>query len=135
MRCWAKKVGTKVKDPESYQAKILAVQPTLQADFSNAAGQFSCARAANKPRFIDNPNNWGPRPKHGRPMLKHELDQADRRAVKNEPAEQLDITKCPESYKADKPELKQDQPNEQKASMEQAEEPAAKKVKHCDCST
>lgn len=76
MRCWAKKMGTKSKEPESYQAKILAVEPTIKADFSKAPGQFSNARAANMPRFIENPENWGPRPKHGRAMLKHELEQA-----------------------------------------------------------
>lgn len=76
LRCWARKVGTKSKEPESYQAKILAVEPTYQANFAKADGQFSKARAANEPRFVQNPDNWGPRPKHGRPMLKHELEAA-----------------------------------------------------------
>lgn len=74
MRCWAKKVGTKPKEPTSYQAKILAVEPTFQADFSKAEGHFSMARESKQPRFVQNPENWGPRPKHGRPMLKHEVE-------------------------------------------------------------
>lgn len=82
MRCWAKKVGTKPKAPESYQAKILAVEPSFEADFSKADGQFSKARESNQPRFVQNPENWGPRPKHGRPMLKHELEASEEQDIK-----------------------------------------------------
>jgi hypothetical protein len=77
MRCWARQKGTKAKDPESYQAKILAVEPKLNADFKKAAGVFSKAKAAGMARFVQNPDNWGPRRKHGRPMMDHELSGQD----------------------------------------------------------
>jgi hypothetical protein len=77
MRCWVKQTPVRILDKESYQAKILAVEPALQARFSNAKSIVSKARAKRKPRFVQNPQNWGPRPKHGRPMLPHEREEAD----------------------------------------------------------
>ena len=76
MRAWAKKVGTKVTDETSYQAKILAVDPKIEVNFATAKGAISKAKADRKPRFVRNPENWGPRPKHGRPLLPHEADAA-----------------------------------------------------------
>jgi hypothetical protein len=78
MRCWVKQNPVRILDEESYQAKILAVEPSLQAKFSNATSSVSQARAERKPRFVQNPQNWGPRPKHGRPMLPHEQEEAGR---------------------------------------------------------
>ena len=78
MRCWAKEKGKRAKDPDSYQAKILAQEPQLQANFTKAAGVFSKARAAGKARFVQNPDNWGPRRKHGRPMMDHEMQGENR---------------------------------------------------------
>lgn len=77
MRCWAKEKGKTSKDPDSYQAKILAIEPKLQADFKKAAGVFSKAQAAGKARFVQNPDNWGPRRRHGRPMMDHEVGGED----------------------------------------------------------
>ena len=77
MRCWARDKGKTAKDPDSYQAKILAQEPQIQANFTKASGVFSKARAAGKARFVQNPDNWGPRRKHGRPMMDHEVAEQE----------------------------------------------------------
>jgi hypothetical protein len=86
MRCWVKKNPAKVLDPDSYQAKILAIEPKLDVSFASACGVMSKAKAERKPRFVKNPENWGPRPRHGRPMLMHEREEVakDRAAEKEE---------------------------------------------------
>ena len=49
--------------------KLLAKEPELKADFSRAQGAGSNAKANKVARFLPNPEaNWGPRPKHGRPV-------------------------------------------------------------------
>jgi tRNA (guanine26-N2/guanine27-N2)-dimethyltransferase len=77
MRCWARDQGKVAKDPTSYQAKILAKEPTIEANFASAGGVFSKARATGQARFVKNPENWGPRRKHGRPMMDHEIEARD----------------------------------------------------------
>lgn len=74
MRCWVAKNPVRITDKESYQAKILAVEPTIEVSFANAKGVMSKAKADRKARFVQNPENWGPRPKHGRPLLPHERE-------------------------------------------------------------
>lgn len=89
MRCWVKKNAVRPKDPDSYQAKILAKEPELQADFSTAAGAMSGAKANKQTRFVENPENWGPRPRHGRPLLPHEIEEANGAGTK-QPAQASD---------------------------------------------
>lgn len=49
--------------------KLLAKEPELKANFSRAQGAASNAKANKVARFLPNPEaNWGPRPKHGRPV-------------------------------------------------------------------
>ena len=74
LRCWVKKNPVKIMDAGSYHAKILAKPPVIEANFSNAPGTLSKARTEGKARFVQNPDNWGPRPRHGRPMLAHEIE-------------------------------------------------------------
>ena len=75
MRCWVKQHPVRITDESSYHARILAQEPTLQANFGGS-GQISKFKGAGKARFVQNPENWGPRPKHGRPMLPHESKAA-----------------------------------------------------------
>ena len=50
-------------------SKLLAKAPELKANFSRAQGAASNAKANKVARFLPNPEaNWGPKPKHGRPM-------------------------------------------------------------------
>ena len=47
----------------------MAKEPELKADFSRAQGAASNAKANKVARFLPNPEaNWGPKPKHGRPV-------------------------------------------------------------------
>jgi hypothetical protein len=69
MRCWARKQNIASRDETSYQAKILAQAPKLEADFSRAKGVLSEAKAKGEARFVQNPDHWGPQRKHGRPAL------------------------------------------------------------------
>ena len=71
MRCWVKQHPVRITDETSYHARILAQEPTLQANFGGS-GQISKFKGAGQARFVQNPEHWGPRPKHGRPMLPHE---------------------------------------------------------------
>jgi len=51
-------------------AKLLAKEPSLEADFSKASAALSKARLNNVPRYLPNPEeNWGPKTRHGRPLL------------------------------------------------------------------
>lgn len=81
MKCWAKKHNVKPKEAGTFQAKILAKPPTLEANFTKASGSFSGAKARGEARFVQNPDNWGPRPRHGRPMLPHEILEAEKAAA------------------------------------------------------
>lgn len=76
MRCWVKQHPVNMVHGDAHQAFILAREPQLDANFSNSKKAFSQARADGKARFTMNPDNWGPRPKHGRPMLPHETCEA-----------------------------------------------------------
>ncbi|KDD75194.1 N2,N2-dimethylguanosine tRNA methyltransferase [Helicosporidium sp. ATCC 50920] len=67
MRCWVQEHPVKIKDPQSYAAKLLAKEPELKADFSRAQGAISKAKASKIARFMPNPTpNWGPKAKHQR---------------------------------------------------------------------
>jgi hypothetical protein len=86
MRCWAQSQQVSIREPDSFQAKILSVEPKLKASFSKVGGAFSKAKAKGEARFVQNPENWGPRPRHGRPMLKHEREEAQEAASNSQPA-------------------------------------------------
>lgn len=88
MRCWVAKNPVRITDKESYQAKILAVEPTIEVSFANAKGVMSRAKADRKARFVQNPENWGPRPKHGRPLLPHEREGQGANATDDGDAQQ-----------------------------------------------
>ena len=50
-------------------ARLLGKEPELKADFSRAQQALSKAKANKVARFLPNPEaNWGPKPKHGRPL-------------------------------------------------------------------
>lgn len=76
MRCWVQQHTVNIPDANSYQAKILSKEPQLQANFGGAKVAMSKSKAERKARFVQNPENWGPRPRHGRPMLPHEVQAA-----------------------------------------------------------
>ncbi|KAG2433178.1 hypothetical protein HYH02_012720 [Chlamydomonas schloesseri] len=70
VRCWVKKNGVSaaaVKDPESYSAKLLAKEPTLEASFTVVASAVARQKTDKAPRFVQNPAYWGPKARHGRP--------------------------------------------------------------------
>lgn len=69
IRCWVQDHPVKGHDPDSYAGKLLTKEPELKADFSRAHGAASNAKANKVARFPPNPEaNWGPKPKHGRPV-------------------------------------------------------------------
>ena len=80
LRCWVQEHPVKVKEGTS-AAKILAKEPELKADFSRATGSMiPDKKGKNKvPRFVLNPDNWGPRTKHGR-AIKKQTETTDKEA-------------------------------------------------------
>ncbi|EFJ48710.1 hypothetical protein VOLCADRAFT_60094, partial [Volvox carteri f. nagariensis] len=69
VRCWVKRNGVSaaaVKDPESYSAKLLAKEPTFEANFSIVASAMARNKDDKMPRFVHNPAYWGPKTRHGR---------------------------------------------------------------------
>ncbi|GLC42577.1 hypothetical protein PLESTB_001115800 [Pleodorina starrii] len=70
VRCWVRRNGVSaaaVKDPDSYSAKLLAKEPSIQANFSVVASAMARTKEDKTPRFVHNPAYWGPKARHGRP--------------------------------------------------------------------
>mmetsp|Transcript_18216 Transcript_18216/g.47536 ORF Transcript_18216/g.47536 Transcript_18216/m.47536 type:complete len:515 (-) Transcript_18216:135-1679(-) len=88
MRCWVKDHPVKPQDPNSYCAKLLAKEPSLEADFSKASAALSKARLNNVPRYLPNPEeNWGPKTRHGRPLLGTSKDADEPESKKQKPSD------------------------------------------------
>lgn len=95
MRCWVKQHPVKIAaDDTSYRARILAQEPAMQADFSGS-GHMSKSKSSGKARFVQNPENWGPRPKHGRPLLPHEVEAAAAAAAATKASQAADAAHTP----------------------------------------
>ncbi|KAG2487113.1 hypothetical protein HYH03_014226 [Edaphochlamys debaryana] len=70
VRCWVRRSGPSaaaMKDPDSYAARLLAKEPTLEANFSVVASAMARTKQDKAPRFVHNPAYWGPKARHGRP--------------------------------------------------------------------
>lgn len=67
LRCWVKQHPVKLPEGSPGQM-LLSKEPTLQADFSRASGSLiPDKKGKNKvPRFVGNPENWGPKTRHGK---------------------------------------------------------------------
>lgn len=67
LRCWVKEHPVNVK-AGSYAEVLLSKEPTHIADFSRvSAAIIADKKGKNKiARFVGNPENWGPKTKHGR---------------------------------------------------------------------
>lgn len=60
---------TRKLELDSAAAKILARPAAVKANFTRVLGAISASKQAKQARFLPNPEpNWGPRPKHGRPV-------------------------------------------------------------------
>ncbi|KXZ45265.1 hypothetical protein GPECTOR_56g361 [Gonium pectorale] len=70
VRCWVRKNGVSaaaVRDPESYSAKLLAKEPSIEANFALVSSAITRRKEDKAPRFVQNPAYWGPKSRHGRP--------------------------------------------------------------------
>ena len=79
MREWVKQHPVQVQKG-SYAATILEKDPKIKVSFTRAAGAVTYdKKGKNKvPRFVLNPDNWGPKMRHGRPMKKQKCEEDDR---------------------------------------------------------
>ena len=60
---------TRKLEPDSPAARILGAPSSVKANFTRVLGAISASKQAKQARFLPNPEpNWGPRPKHGRPV-------------------------------------------------------------------
>lgn len=67
LRCWVREHPVKQPQADTPGNRILAKEPTLEADFARARGAFSKAKEDGLVRFPGNPEaNWGPKMRHGR---------------------------------------------------------------------
>merc|ERR1712166_575836 len=83
LRCYVKQNPLKKPSAEnSPAARILAIEPKLEADFTKAKGSVTSAKATGVAKFLKNPEaNWGPgtRAKPG----KRQGDMHDQLAAKS----------------------------------------------------
>jgi tRNA (guanine26-N2/guanine27-N2)-dimethyltransferase len=69
IRCWVRQhpVSKTSENKNPYAAKLLAKPPALEANFTRASGAVSAAKLQGVPRFVENPPEWGPMARAGRP--------------------------------------------------------------------
>eukprot|EP01025_Chloroclados_australasicus_P064227 TRINITY_DN8553_c0_g1_i6.p1 TRINITY_DN8553_c0_g1~~TRINITY_DN8553_c0_g1_i6.p1 ORF type:complete len:151 (+),score=11.36 TRINITY_DN8553_c0_g1_i6:30-455(+) len=110
MRCWCKNhpPAKPIEDPKSIRGIVLAKEPTLQANFNRAKGSISKSQFKKQPRFVQNPDNWGPRRRHGKRPLEfnsHNGHKSNDRKYSNERSRNSEgQTKHPKLEKIDNPE-------------------------------
>ncbi|CAM6128891.1 unnamed protein product [Calypogeia fissa] len=69
MRCWVKTHPVKAQTEVTPGTVILSKEPKFEANFSKVNSALSRAQAAGVARFLPNPEeNWGPKPRAGRPI-------------------------------------------------------------------
>eukprot|EP00250_Pteridium_aquilinum_P020998 c25007_g2_i1 orf=528-2297(-) len=73
MRCWVKTHPVKAQPADLPGSIILSQEPVLQANFSKVNSALSKARSKGIPRFVPNPEFWGPKPRAGRQITSKHL--------------------------------------------------------------
>lgn len=100
MRCWVKEhpiVGKGPTSPTDPGTVILSKEPTLKANFARANSALSKAKVDGVARFVQNPANWGPKPRAGRPLKPHHQQEVDTPAAAGDSIEEGDV---PQAKKA-----------------------------------
>mmetsp|Transcript_22938 Transcript_22938/g.63658 ORF Transcript_22938/g.63658 Transcript_22938/m.63658 type:complete len:234 (-) Transcript_22938:478-1179(-) len=82
MRCWIRDHPIKPHPEDSYAGRLLAKEPSIQADFSRSQKALSQAKVNKVARYLPNPEeNWGPKTRHGKPI---KLDMPEAKKQKTE---------------------------------------------------